>query len=234
MSTTCTPPIQPVIGPYGVASLNAYPAGNTQLITSPDTKPNFTANRTSDARTALTRGLAEYLMTLELPANGGRNFYFRKVYEVWAEPEDPADYPSAAVLILEESQYDASRLVPSGGSSVRLPAPDNRYLLVSSELTAKLVVEIVATDPVERQALVSMVEDGFAPVDWMYGVRLALPHYFGQHATYEPLSVQYFDSDEEGMRRFRRAQITVAATVPVTRLSAYPDAQPRFRLEVMP
>lgn len=232
--TTCTPPVQPVSGPYGVASLNQYPDGATKLITDPSTPPHYTANRTSDARTALTRGLAEYLMTLMLPANGGRDFYFRKVYEVWAEPEDPADYPSAAVLMQEDAQYDSSRFTPNGMTAFRLPAPDGRYLLTSSELTAKLVVEIVATDPVERQALVSMVEDGMTPVDWMYGVRLALPHYFGQHATYEPLSVQYFDSDEEGMRRFRRAQITVAASVPVTRLSAYPDAQPRFRLEELP
>lgn len=232
--SACAPPVQPISGPYGVASLNQYPAGATRLITQPDQQPVYTANRTADARTALTRGLAEYLMTLELPANGGRNFYFRKVYEVWAEPEDPADYPAAAVLMLEDAQYDASRFVPNGMSAVRLPTPDSRYLLTSSEMMVKLVVEIVATDPVERQALVSMVEDGFAPVDWMYGVRLALPHYFGQHATYEPLSVQYFDSDEEGMRRFRRAQITVAASVPVTRLSAYPDAQPRFRLEELP
>lgn len=229
---TCSPPIVPVIGPYGDVTLNQYPDGATRLVTSPNERPKYTANRTTDARSALARGLADYLYTLQFPADGGRVFSFKNVFSVFAEPEEKATYPSAYIFQAEEGLYDASKFVPNALDAIRLPEPDGRYLQVSSEMAIKLNVEIIANDPVERMALVAMCEDGLNPVDWMYGIRLALPHYFGQHATYEPLSMNYDDSDSEDIRRFRRATIQVAANVPVTRLSKYADAQPRIRVEV--
>lgn len=208
------------------------PPTSTMLVTDPELAPVYTANQETDARGALTRGLAEYVAGLSRTMPGGRTVAFRYVLPEWAEPETGPDYPSASVTSVEEGKYDASSFTPRILLDARLSPPDARYLVKASEFMLTMKLDIWCTDPAERMALVAAVEGAMCPTDWMYGARLELPHYFNARATYELLSMSYVDTAEDALRRYRRALVTIAGCVPVMRLVSLPTLKPRVEVQV--
>jgi len=182
-----------------------------------------------DSRTALTRGLADYLATISGTVPGGRELRFAAVFDTWAEAEKSAVYPAALARSEGPGMYDASRFVP--GISERDKIDANNYLLQISEYTMYVVVELWSTDIAARLGLVKMCEDAFNPVDFMYGFKLELPFYYGLRATYALKSSIYSDSEETAIQRYRQATFTLEGQVPVVRLVTYPDATPRLRLD---
>ena len=184
-------------------------AGLTRLVTSPDDRQVLTNRRETDCRTAVTRGLAEYLSSLNVDAPGGRRLLFRRVVETWATPEVSAEYPAACVYSVEAGRYDASKLTPSVKKLV-----SGFALRASSELELPVVVDAWTTDPAERVAISGMLEDAFDPVDWMTGFRLELPHYHGARATFEAMTSRYVDEVDQAQRRLRLLSVSLTATVP--------------------
>ena len=177
----------------------------------PDDPERLTFLRTTDPRTALARGLKEYLEDVELVWEGGRLVSFASAEYAWAEPEVPEIYPAAVLLGAAPAEYDGGDFTPR---NMRVADETQRYLRAVSELAQDFELQIWATDPEERMALTAMVEDALNPTDWMFGLRLRLPFYFGAHATYEPQSVHYDDAEDDAQRRWRRAVISVRANVP--------------------
>lgn len=200
----------------------------------PGTPHVVSARHVGDTRTALCRGLAEYLLdNIQAEAEGGRKLRLKHVFSTWAEPEDEATYPSAIVYAPGSATYDASRFSPGVEARQRVPAPDNRYTVVLAEMVLDLTVELWTTDPSERAELVAAIEQGLNPLDNMYGLTLELPWYYNLRATYALQSMQYLDSEEESMRRYRRAVFTVTGQMPVVRLATIPGAKPRLDLQVV-
>lgn len=207
--------------------------GRTCIVSSPNDTWIPTDNRETDARTALTRGLAEYLEQLSMDVAGGRQVRFERVFQVWADPEDKAKFPAACVGSTGAGTYDASKFTPEPRAKDRLPLPDGRYLVSPCDFVQDLAVDVWANDPPERTACVAMVEDALScPVSWMYGMRLLLPHYFNTVGRYELLSVEYIDEEVETIRRYRRAVFKVRSSIAMRRLVATPQARLRFNLEV--
>jgi hypothetical protein len=202
------------------------------LVTDPNAPIIYTANRETDARTSLTRGLAEYLEGLTTNAQGGRQIQLRRVYSSWAEPEDEARYPAAYVSSPGEGQYDASRFTPTVDHTERIAQPDGRYVVHLAEFVATLAVEVWANDPQERMQLAAAIEDAFNPLDYRYGMLLDLPHYYGLRADYAVQSMRYQDTEVDAMRRYRLAIFTLTASVPVVRLRAYAEGRPRAIVDV--
>lgn len=190
----------------------------------PGDKQVLTSNQETDARTALARGLKEYLEQLQWTAQGGRHIRFERVLDVWAEPEDgKAGYPCAVVQGTGPGVYDASKLSPSPSDKDRLP--NGLYLVSPCEFTQALKVEAWMVDPEERVAVVAMLEQAIiAPTSWMYGFRLSMPHYFGLVAEYEFTGLDYIDSEQDAVRRYRKAVVTLTGRVPVARVVALPLA----------
>lgn len=201
----------------------------TTLVTDPKTKPRYTANQETDVHTALTRGLAEYLQTLTWTGPGGRFLRFRKTLDTWAEPEDlsAGGLPAAVVFGPTPGKYDASKFTPVALPQEQIAQPDGRYLVSAAEFQQDLVIEAWATDTEERKGIVAMVENGLMVGEFLYGVRLALPHYFGAQADFEPLGMGYEDSPETAIQRLRLARFTIRAQLPVIQLVPYPGAIPR-------
>jgi hypothetical protein len=164
---------------------------------------------------------------------GGRQSLLNRVLETWGEPEEVAEYPAATVFSIGAGAYDPSKLSPHPDPALRIGPPDGRYLLATSEFSIQLTVELWTTDPKERSALVAALEDALSPVEWMYGLRLALPHYFGAHATYEPLSSTYMDDAGRSMQRYRLAMFVVQANIAVMRLKSLPSTVAKARVEVV-
>lgn len=205
-------------------------SGKTRLVKSATDRRVFSTNRETDAHTALTRGLAEYMTGLvgELP--GGRRTTLRRVLDHYAEPEEVAEFPTGVVWSPSVGTYDSSRFTPSATSESRVP--DGRYIIQATEYKLDLLMEVWATDEKERMALIAAVEDAMVPVDWMFGCRLELPHYFNMRADYQLISMGYEDTAESASRRYRKATFTVASSIPVARLSKLPTLKPRVEVEV--
>jgi len=194
-----------------------------------NTRQVLTLNRETDARTALVRGLAEYVRELSIVAAGGRLCRFVKVLENWAEPESLAQYPSAVIYTTEAGTYDASTLTPM---TIKVPGTDV-YVRQVAELSQPMTLELWSTDPMERMALVAMLEDALDPLEYMTGLRLELPHYYNQHATYEKLSIAYDDSPETANRRWRWASIQLVGNITQLRVvGKIPNMDIRLEVDV--
>ena len=188
----------------------------------------LTANCETDAHTALTRGLQEYMLSITALPPGGRQVPFKEVFNTWAETEEIAEYPSAVVYVPDEfGEYDSSRLAPTLDPN-NLVAP-NTYAYSPTEFVTGLKAEIWCTDHIERRAFVKACEDAFNPVDWMYGFVLQLPHYYNQRGQYEILKMKYEDSEIRVTQRYRVASFEFKAQVPVTRLIVKPTMKIQIR-----
>jgi len=172
----------------------------------------------------MARGLSDYLgqQSVEI---GGRRLQL-KAYTTWAEPEDAVKYPAVAIAA-ESGIYDRS-FTPTYEDTIE----GDVRLMAFSEFQQNLIVDLWATDPRERSYLCAMIEEALNPVDWMYGMRLLLPFYHNTVASYELLSSQYFDSTDDAMAKYRRAQFTVRANMTTYRLLRLSGAVPRFELDV--
>lgn len=206
--------------------------GSTRLITKADEAPVYTARRNVDVRSALTKGLAEYLSGLEVVAEGGRFLAFRKAFYAWAEPEDVAEYPSVIVLANLDGTYVDSKLSPGLNPRKRLPEPDGRYFVEACDYQLDMQVQVWTNDHNARMVLADAVENAMFPTTWMYGIRLELPFYHGVFAEYELYSSGYVDSEIDADRRIRRATFTVRGRLPVVRLAKFPAAIAESRVTV--
>lgn len=200
------------------------PQTGTRLITSPRDEQSMTLVRETDARTALLRGLAEYLMTLEFDAFGGRQVQFRAVNFDWAEPEDEALLPAASVLPEGSGIYTARGLGQDTSGADRI---GTATLVCPSQYDATISVMVWATDPEQRIALCAMVEDGVAPVKWMPGFWLELPHYHGVRAEFGVVNNTYLDDTTTAQQLRRKADFQVLGQLPVVRVHDVPQGDVR-------
>jgi hypothetical protein len=216
--------------PQGIPVLN--PQGGTQLVTDPNQTPVLTANRETDARTALARGLKEYLETLVTGAQGGREVRFKKVFSTWAEAEAAADYPSGSIVSPSPGIYDWSGFTPAPPVD-QLPPPDGRFLQKLCEFDQVLQLEVWCADPKMRAEMSSLIEQQMSPVDWMYGCRLYLPHFYGEFADFELRSQQYVDSEDQAIKRYRNVVFGIHAHMGVRRLVKFPMAKPSTQTSIV-
>lgn len=228
----CPPTIRPTPpGNVGTAldALQPEQVG-TRLITNPDEPEALTLVCETDARTALTRGLAEYFSTLRYTDYTGVVADLKEVQQTWAMPNVPAQYPGACVYSAEAGEYEASKMSGVGATLRKLA--DNVYLGSPSEYKLPMFVDAYCTDPEQRMAVATMIELGMNPVDWMYGVRLELGHYFGVRAEYALLGTTYLDTEQDATQGWRILRVLVAGIVPYVRRIDRPGMLPRARAEV--
>lgn len=196
----------------------------SSLVREPNQRVELTAYRETDVHTAMARGLAEYLGQQSIDI-GGRKLSLT-TYTTWAEPENQASYPAAAIGA-GPGVYDRN-LTPFITQTLA-----GRERLVSvTEFSQELRIDLWATDPKERSYLTAMVEEALNPVEWMYGFRLILPFYHGTTAVYELLTSEYLDNSDDAMAKYRRTNFTVRGTTTAYRLLNFPDAHPVARVFV--
>ena len=205
--------------------MSASTESTTRLITQSDDRERLTANRETDVRTALTRGLKEYLERLSIDWPGGRQSRFKRVEQTWATPEESAEYPSASVYSEQPGVYEASSLTPE-----TIDLGDNLTIRKVAEFRQPLTVEFITMDPIERMALVAMLEDAFDPVDWMTGFRLELPHYFNTRAEFEKTGMDYVDGPVQAHRRMRAVHFQLVGGCSQYRFVGLVP-KPQFRLD---
>jgi hypothetical protein len=241
VSDTQCPPDCPAPEELPGTSLLVPPSpGGTTLVTLANAKPpRLTAHRECDAVTALKRGLKEYLEQVYLDVEGVR-LRFMQVHDVWADTDQVAQYPSAVVMAADEATYDYSSFTPVLDPA-RLtlvingaePADTKSYLVKYAEVEVKLALEIHCSSPSERVQVQMMLEDALNPVDWMYGFKLDVPHYFNQRVVYEPMTTQMLDSEGDARRRWRPGTVFLSGQVSLFRVRSLPLLQPKTQISVI-
>lgn len=194
----------------------------------------FSARRDTDVRTAVTRGLAEYLQQLAITASDGNVYSFKKVDDTWAEPEEDAEYPAACVFSEGEGIYeDSAGFAPTLSPANRVADPaDARYVVTPNGFQVDLIAEVRSDNPVARMWLLAMLEDALDPLDTQSGTVLELPHYFNQRATFKLIGSTYDDDPTAAQQRLRVAKVRVRANCPQTRLAFKPQMVIRRQVEV--
>jgi len=186
--------------------------------------------------TALKRGLKEYLEQVSIDVAGAR-IRFQRVFSTWSDTDDVATYPSAVVLAIGDAEYDYASMSPVLDPANKVvdgsvPSGTSPYLVKYAEVAVTLAIEVHCSSAEERIAVSMLLEDVLNPVDWMYGFQLVLPHYFNQRAVYEPVTTQMVDSEDSARRRWRPGTVTLKAHVPLLRVRALPNFDPRVVVEV--
>lgn len=201
---------------------NRIPPGSTTLVTEADgTRYKISARRTADARTALQLALKDYLNQLSINF-GGREVRFKHVRTTWAEPEENAEYPSAAMWSDDAGTFDPDgneKLSPGQlGRENEIEGLPGTYWSCPYEFVQLLNLQVWTTDPKERVAIASMLEDAFNPVRFMYGFRLRIPYYHNVAAEYEPLTMTFEENEDDSRRRFRKITYTIRCRIPMIRI----------------
>lgn len=217
------PPIEPSNPPR-----LAVP-GETSLVVDSEAQIVLTNREETDAIGAMRRGLAEYLATVSKDVAGAR-VQLHDVFEEWATSEDDnVRYPSAAVLLANGNViYDAHSLSPTINGQL----PDGRTVVKVSEAATDFVVEVHCSTPGERLAMAMLLEEALNPVDWMYGFRLDLPHYFGQRATFALASADLNDDETSARHGLRALRARLSGQVSVVRPRRLAPASPQLKLDV--
>jgi len=196
------------------------------LIILPGTEEVLTPVRLVDARTAILRGAAEYLKKLSIQFHG-TEVRFVKTFYAWAEPEVDAEFPSAYAWAESPGTYDASQLIPTSTSLMKVG--NELYLAKVGELVQDFKIDAFVIDTAQAEAITMMLEDGVNPVTWMYGWRLALPFYHGAYAEYAANSILFEDGDDAVEIRLRHVHIECTGRVPVYRMLQNPDGSVRIK-----
>jgi len=195
----------------------------------------LTSIRTTDALTAMLRGLKDVLQQIEIsPTDGRVTTRLQKVVEGVAEVESFSAFPSASVFCLDSAGYSSEdfSFTPIPVQSVGSTNVLDTHVFQTGEMATRINVELWCQDPKERSLFVQAIEDISSPVDWMSGVRVRLPHYFNTTATFLLMSVQFEDSEADASRRYRKALFTFSGTIGVFRTHKLPLVMPRAQTEV--
>lgn len=236
--TQCPPGPPPPEELPGSPLLVPPPFGGTRLVTlAKEPPPVYTDVREVDAVTALKRGLKEYLEQVYLDVAGER-VRFQQVHDVWADTDQIATYPSAAIMAADQAEYDYSSFTPVLNPKLVVvhgpePTDTKSYLVKYAEVSVRLVIEVHCSSPAERVACAMMLEDALNPVDWMYGFKLDLPHYYNQRAVFEPVTAQMLDAEGDARRRWRQGTVFLMGQISLLRVRSLPLFQPKTEVEVV-
>lgn len=184
---------------------------------------------TQDARSAAFDRLKLFVSLLRFfrkGDKGGAPYEFRvpleNVLEEWPDAEKDLKLPSVA-FIAGPGIHEPLALGPPVicEESVGVFGP-NTALEQTGVYREQIGVEAWAHGKAERRALVAGLQLAFTSAPGSYAIRMKLPAYYGQIATFVLDETVYAD-DPDVVRGRRRASLRVTMTVPEVRLVRYPD-----------
>lgn len=201
------------------------------LVKRPSEEHALTARDDRDVHSAITNGLASYLLQLRR-SHAGRDMRILSAIADWPDRDDGnRPLPSAGVHTEEDGVYEDSGLTP--GKPDILDDSDPRAVLsiavVATYRLSELKVEIACADKVEREGVRRMLEDASNPHHWMGGFRLVLPSYHNAIAEFTLTSMRFGDDGETVVAGVRWLIARFSAWCPVYRLHRLPLARPQTR-----
>lgn len=201
------------------------------LVTEPNIHVSPTRYRKYSASKSPIVALAEYLKTVTFPIDGQTHFKFAAVKAMKADPEDLAEYPSVGIYPEGDIQYGTEDGVLD--KQVIHDQEGEFALLLAGDLRMELTLHVWTNDEGVREQCLTCLEDALNPVEWMFGFMLDMPHYYGQRAEYQLLSVAYEDISADNERRYKKLNARVRATCPYVRGVVLPRFNPKTIVEVV-
>lgn len=180
-----------------------------------------------DAATALVRGMAQYLASLEI-THLGTDLSFKSVVEEWPDVQDLdfGGFPAASVQpIGEQGEYDGS--MQSSAHDLEDIGDDKvRSVLKTANYRVPISVEVWETEKEHRIGICKALEEAFIPQDFRSGLVLRLPFAWNQHAKYTLVA-----GGPAGYAELQKTSIWIArfrliGTAAVGRYQEYPKARP--------
>lgn len=208
------------------------PSADAVLVRTPTERHQRTARSEVDVHTAITTGLAAYISGLE-SAIDGRYIAITRVVADWADHDDGAvAAPSAAVYSTEVGRYQTDTAVSQGAPIPIGPDASGKVTALSAAAVYKLEeleVHVMCEDKLQRAGVRRMLEDAFAPVEWMAGFRLVLPRYHNAIAEYLLISAQQPDASNTAQASIWPLTMRLMARCPTYRVHVLPLARPVAR-----
>lgn len=207
------------------------PDDDAILIKRPTEEHALTARDDRDVHSAITHGLASYLLQLRR-SHAGREMRILSAIADWPDRDDGnRPVPSAGIHSAEEGAYEESGMKP--GKPEILDQSDPLKVLsislVSSYRLTELRAAIACSDKVEREGVRRMIEDASNPHHWMGGFRLVLPSYHSAIAEFTLTSIKFEDDGDLATSGVRWMNARFTAWCPVYRLYRLPLARPQTR-----
>ncbi len=198
------------------------------LLTASTDDPDLTVRHELSVHDALCKGLSSYILSLSA-AIEGRRIALSRVVEDWADHDDGAiASPSAVVGSTEVGKYSELSLGMTK-PEVIAGAGDGRVIALTSSAfyeLEELTVQVMCEDKIQRSGVRLMLEDGFAPVDWMAGFRLRLPRYHNAVGQYLLIAAQLPDATDSASQGLWPLVMRLTATCSVYQVRVLPLARP--------
>lgn len=193
----------------------------TRLVGQTEQPSTLMPRQETDATSALTQGIAEYMASLELDWPGTGMLRFAKATSTWAEYEQAENvYPRCfAGTAGADGMYDGGLGQDDALGDVLggPPLPSTGGVILDSfeELVVPVTLEIFCSNPEQRRGVCAMVESALRPYRGRSGFQLELPHYFNARSTHTALRMTHLDNEEDAARNYRLARVVIQSRVPV-------------------
>jgi len=150
------------------------------------------------------------------------------------QPDNVVNMPLPAIsIVANEGKHEAYGLGPGQLLDETANVYGEGLVLYSiGDWVEELNVEVWGSSAAERRSLVVGMTEVFTIVEESSTLRLKLPKYFDQVATFELIGTRYID-DTDSVRNRRRAMMRVLLTVPQVRLARFQRLIPQVQVEVI-
>jgi hypothetical protein len=176
----------------------------------------------ADLDEALAIGQAFVDRLSELQYDHGKRLKRDAVFATWSDPDQIAEYPSIAVIMPEEGEFDQSQFVPSALEEYNTATSDGSGMCLwqDCEFVCTVQLVIICTDPIQRALVTRAVREALQDeTGRQYGIKIPLKRYFGGvfGAQVACRKIRNEDSGEDAKMRKRKAILTVNCRFPMLR-----------------
>lgn len=190
-----------------------------------------------DARTHALRRLREFLSVLDLRRTnfkGGEAIKYRiPIANIHIEQPDSVEdlkFPGVGMLPGKGSHLSYGLGGPKIiDDTIDLYAPGTA-LACLSDYSEQFILELWASQRAERRSLMAGIGAALRASETSYAIKLTLPDYFGQVASFSLDNSQPID-DPDVVRGRRRAHLTLTLTIPEVRLVNVERLRPLLAVE---
>lgn len=193
--------------------------------------------RDVEGRTAALSTLFDYFCELTFYRTGGKGkapYPFRltrsECHIEWPENVENIHYPSIGVLA-GDSDHDPIGLSPVVDESTKDRFGCGTALWRLWDYKEVLQLEVWASSRAERRALVEGLQQALSPSESVSNLRLLLPTYFNQRASYTLLGA--IRADDGAAKNRRRAVLRMELRYDVVRLARYAPMSTFFTTQVV-
>lgn len=194
----------------------------------------------NDGRTAALNVLADFISELTFYRRGDDNkptiaFQLPRDRIFVEAPDAEQEYrelPAMALVASGEANYNSLGLGSSVDEDTYGKYAPATALTAQSDYREIVFIDILCKTKQERRAIREGLVHAMNPTEFMYGLRLRMPDYFNQVATYSLNTSSTIDDALEAAKNRRSLRVSFELSFVEVRLVPFERLVPQFRLDV--